>query len=130
MSFECALNRRVEIAHLSIRSWLRVNGGAGFRPHILNTSFDACAALKEKDKRSFSNPLARSLFSYIFKDSNANHSCPFEGDVYFRNIGITPGWAMNSFVPAGRYRLDFRFFEPASNETLFVVQIFTMVVNK
>lgn len=122
MNFECTINKPITHVGFSARSWLRHPGG--YRQTIFGVSIDVCAEMRNGKS---DNLMAETFKKYILTESNANHSCPYDGTVYFRNIGITSGWVLNTFVPVGKYRVDFRFYDPRNNATLFLVQVFKTV---
>lgn len=99
---------------------------SGLRPTIMDHTFDVCAALLKP--RASLGLLERACFGVMLADTNMDHPCPWEGAMRFRNVNITPDTVLNSFVPPGRYRTTFRFFDQRTNESIYVVHMFLHVL--
>lgn len=121
MNFMCMLRRPLTQAKIHVRALVRTSGG--LRPSMVDTTVDYCELLAEPGFST--NMLGRVLQRYMLHNSNMNHSCPVEGITLYRDIRVTPGWVMNSWVPKDRYRIDLRFYDQSTNETIILVQIFT-----
>lgn len=120
IAFECALSKLITHNSLHIRAFVRTT--SGYKPTRIDYTFDTCSVLGKSLEGA--SVFTRIIMQYMLADSNANRTCPIDGTVYFRNIRLSPDAIMNSFVPPDRYRVNFRFFDQRSNETLILAQIF------
>lgn len=60
--------------------WRKFNG---YHPYLVNSTFDFC---KYMDKSSRKMSYEKVLMDYLNKNSNLNHSCPYEVSSYFEKI--------------------------------------------
>ncbi|KAH8307150.1 hypothetical protein KR044_006055, partial [Drosophila immigrans] len=74
------------IVHLQM--FKRANG---YKPFIINTSYDACSAIK-----NFCNPYGKFVYN-LYKDySNFNHTCPYVGPLLVKGFHVQ---AEKMFIP-------------------------------
>ncbi|KAH8295693.1 hypothetical protein KR018_003993, partial [Drosophila ironensis] len=78
----------------------------GFHPWFVNMKVDGCRFMTKPY-----DPIAILLFNLYKQFSNINHTCPFVGNVYLKNMYLTPDM-MRLPLPTGDYLLaiDWNFY--------------------
>ncbi|KAH8252676.1 hypothetical protein KR032_001205, partial [Drosophila birchii] len=78
-----------------------------YQPFLANFSVSLCDIISKNKLMSYGSGLWETLRKY----TNANHSCPFSGHLYARNISIDAVY-VPSAIPNGAFLLIFNFIEP------------------
>ncbi|XP_028896145.2 uncharacterized protein LOC114804022 [Zeugodacus cucurbitae] len=83
---------------------------SGYRPFLYNVSADFCAFMANKKRFPFINIVLDALL----KDSNINHTCPYNHDIIVNNLVLRDEMFGRIPVPAGEYM--FKLMVGAYNE--------------
>ncbi|XP_050332807.1 uncharacterized protein LOC126760997 [Bactrocera neohumeralis] len=98
---------------------------SGYRPFLYNVSVDFCSFMANKKRFPFLN-----IFHGVLKkDSNINHTCPYNHDIIVKNLVLRDEMFGRLPVPAGEYL--FKLMVGAYNEWKADVKAyFTIKLNK
>ncbi|XP_050332809.1 uncharacterized protein LOC126760998 isoform X2 [Bactrocera neohumeralis] len=83
---------------------------SGYRPFLYNISANFCEVMANKKRF----PFLKIFFDIIAKDSNINHTCPYNHDIIVKNLVLRDDMFGRLPVPAGEYL--FRLMVGAYNE--------------
>ncbi|XP_049315061.1 uncharacterized protein LOC125778988 isoform X2 [Bactrocera dorsalis] len=98
---------------------------SGYRPFLYNVSVDFCSFMANKKRFPFPNI----FYSLFKKDSNINHTCPYNHDIIVKNLVLRDEMFGRLPVPAGEYL--FKLMVGAYNEWKAEVKAyFTIKLNK
>ncbi|XP_054732956.1 uncharacterized protein LOC129240908 [Anastrepha obliqua] len=71
----------------------------GYRPFLYNVSADFCAFMANRSRY----PFLKMVVAAITKDSNINHTCPYNNDIIVENLVLRDGMFGLFPVPEGDY---------------------------
>ncbi|KAH8390570.1 hypothetical protein KR215_005214 [Drosophila sulfurigaster] len=95
--------------------WRKYNG---FRPFMFNTTFDFCKMVStSKYKLSFE----KVFHDAVAQNSNINHSCPYDKELYIRNWVLKEEQLKLLPLPSGEYQIKLMAF--TDNECKAIVYI-------
>ncbi|XP_053954821.1 uncharacterized protein LOC128861000 [Anastrepha ludens] len=83
---------------------------SGYRPFLYNVSTDFCAFMANRNRF----PFLKIFFDIVLKDSNINHTCPYNHDIIVRNLVLFDRMFGLLPVPEGDYM--FKLMVAAYNE--------------
>ncbi|XP_054732560.1 uncharacterized protein LOC129240654 [Anastrepha obliqua] len=78
---------------------------SGYRPFLYNVSADFCAFMAHRSRY----PFLKVFFAAIAKDSNINHTCPYNNDIIVENLVLRDGMFGHFPVPEGDYMYKLMF---------------------
>ncbi|KAH8369723.1 hypothetical protein KR093_000685, partial [Drosophila rubida] len=82
-----------------------------FHPFLINTTVKMCEILSKRNYATYGT-----IMQKILKDfSNINHSCPYTGHMYARNLFIDANYSFIPKFPVGFYMMSFTITENFSN---------------
>ncbi|XP_073811935.1 uncharacterized protein [Musca autumnalis] len=102
------LNVYVKMWHLPVNN-ISVNmalfrKGNGYRPFLYNVTADFCRYLKNRRK----HPLVDIFMRTVMKDSNINHTCPYNHDIIVKDLVFNVINLKYIPLPGGEYRFDLK----------------------
>ncbi|XP_036327122.1 uncharacterized protein LOC118739718 [Rhagoletis pomonella] len=90
----------------------------GYTPFMYNFTVDFCD-FKRNPQR---NPVLHIFFRFLERNSNLNHTCPYDHDVILKNFVMPDGVLMLLPYPKGDYMVQLNF--AARNKWLIFVKVF------
>lgn len=91
-----------------------------FRPFLVNVKLDCCDYFKTK---RVENIIVRRVANYFLPYSNMNHTCPYEGQITFKEFNFEP-YFMPSIWPSGLYKAIFTFYFNNDSKPAIKVEAF------
>ncbi|KNC27743.1 hypothetical protein FF38_03132 [Lucilia cuprina] len=92
---------QIPVTNVTVTSGLYKKAN-GFRPFLYNTTTNFCEFMKNKRKYPFFNIIV-DMFN---KDSNINHSCPYNHDIILRNVILKDSMFKHLPLPGGEYMIN------------------------
>ncbi|XP_061401906.1 uncharacterized protein LOC133337715 [Musca vetustissima] len=74
----------------------------GYRPFLYNMSADFCHYMAHRKKY----PLLSIFHGLLLKESNINHTCPYDHDIIVKDSVLDVSKLKNLPLPRGEYRFD------------------------
>ncbi|XP_058986211.1 uncharacterized protein LOC131806264 [Musca domestica] len=74
---------------------------SGYRPYIYNLTVDFCKFMKNTSRY----PYAKLFLDAILKDSNVNHTCPFDHNIIVKDLILDESKFKYFPIPSGDYML-------------------------
>uniref|UniRef100_A0A1I8PEX6 Uncharacterized protein n=1 Tax=Stomoxys calcitrans TaxID=35570 RepID=A0A1I8PEX6_STOCA len=93
----------------------------GYVPFMLNVSTDFCKFTKNRDRQ----PLFKILAEFLLRNTNINHSCPFDHDLIARNLVLDP--KLFNYLPLQTGDYMFKIMVAAYNDWKADVNLFFKV---
>ncbi|XP_019892851.2 uncharacterized protein LOC101898024 [Musca domestica] len=95
---------------------------SGYRPYIYNITVDFCNFLKNSNRQSY----AKLFLDAILKDSNVNHTCPFNHNIIVKDLILDESKFKYFPIPRGDYM--FRIKVAAYNDWKADVKVYFSIL--
>ncbi|XP_075150326.1 uncharacterized protein LOC142224442 [Haematobia irritans] len=76
----------------------------GYKPFLYNTTFDFCKFMANRKQE----PFAKLFFDVLAKDSNINHTCPYDHNIIVNNFTIYETLFDRLPLPVGGYMFQLK----------------------
>uniref|UniRef100_A0A1I8P6G0 Uncharacterized protein n=1 Tax=Stomoxys calcitrans TaxID=35570 RepID=A0A1I8P6G0_STOCA len=86
---------------VNVSLWKKVSG---YRPFLYNVTEDFCKFLRNRKKI----PFLKIVSDILLKDSNINHTCPFNHDIIVNNLILKEEMFKYLPLPNGEYMFQFK----------------------
>ncbi|XP_005185093.2 uncharacterized protein LOC101897858 [Musca domestica] len=73
----------------------------GYRPYFCNITYDFCKFMENRNRQSY----AKIFLDAILKDSNVNHTCPFDHNIIVKDLILDESKFKYFPIPRGDYML-------------------------
>ncbi|KAH8298564.1 hypothetical protein KR044_011696, partial [Drosophila immigrans] len=88
-------------AKVNLSLWRKFNG---FRPFMFNVTFDFCKLMSQPNG---SLSFQKIFFDSLAKNSNINHSCPYENEIVVHDLVFKNEYLKYLPLPTGEYQVQF-----------------------
>ncbi|XP_019891909.1 uncharacterized protein LOC109612374 [Musca domestica] len=72
---------------------------SGYRPFLYNITQEVCAFFANRQKY----PIMNVIFDIFIRESNLNHTCPYDHDIYIKNLVLEESKFKLFPIPEGEY---------------------------
>ncbi|XP_075167906.1 uncharacterized protein LOC142240072 [Haematobia irritans] len=103
-----ALNIHVKLLQVPVNNvsinlslWKKVNG---YRPFLYNMTVDFCKFQRNRSR----SPFLKIFFDLLLKDSNINHTCPFDHDIIVKKLVLNEDMFKLLPLPNGEYMFQLK----------------------